>query len=139
MLLQLQRPPVLLLRAHAAYKTLLWKLQPFCRTRGECLAVNKLPFPINRKKIVDVIGFRISHKGYRSFTKMSAKRQQNRSTHEYKLPSAAISLKVLYSAIPRNFALYIQEQDTSPMKVDSSVEPFTKLVAMLEQGMACLS
>ena len=49
------------------------------------------------------------------------------------------SIKVMYSAIPRNVVLYIQEQDTSPMKVDSSVEPFTKLVAMLEQGMASLS
>ena len=46
-MLQLQRPPVLLLRAHAAYKTSLWKLQPLFRTRGdpgERLAVNKLSF-----------------------------------------------------------------------------------------------
>ena len=46
------------------------------RTSGFQQVVFSKQSELLRKKIVD----RISHKGYRSFTKMSAKRQQNRST-----------------------------------------------------------
>ena len=92
-MLQLQRPPVLLLRAHAAYKTSLWKLQPFFRTWGERLAVNKLSFPNNRSSYVRRSSMSLVQNMSQRIPQFHKNVSKIAQRHEYKLPSAAINIR----------------------------------------------